>query len=99
MAETMSVRIPEEQLQQIDKFSKQQHKKRADVLREILDIGLRDKQLEYALTKFQRQEATAWKAARMAGIPLTAFLDILKERNLLFHYTLEDLEQDMATAK
>ena len=54
-----------------------------------------DKLKRTALKGFQRNEVTAWKAARIAGVPLTQFLDILKERELEFHYTKEELREDI----
>lgn len=45
--------------------------------------GIKQKKLEMALQKFAHKEATAWKAARLADIPLTSFFDVLKERGIL----------------
>ncbi len=94
MEETISVRIPREELKMIDEASIFVKRKRSDVLREILGLGVKQMMLEIALNKFQKNEATAWKAARLAGIPLTQFLDILAERKINFHYTLDDLKED-----
>jgi len=50
--------------------------------------------LEIAFDKFQKNEATAWKASKIASLPLTEFLDMLKERGIEFHYGLEELKED-----
>lgn len=92
--ETVSIRVPQEDLKEIDFISRLEKKKKAEILREILDLGIKDKKLELALEKFRRKEITAWKAARIATIPLTEFLDVLKEENLLFHYSKEELEKE-----
>ena len=94
MEETISVRIPREDLKMIEEASKFVKRKRSDVLRQIVELGVKQVMLEIALEKFQKNEATAWKAARLAGIPLTQFLDILAERKINFHYTLDDLKED-----
>jgi len=94
-AETMSVRILESQVQGIDFISKFHHHKKSEILREIVDLGIKSKRLELALEKFQKNEATAWKAARIADMPLTSFLDVIRERKIVFHYSKEDLEQDL----
>lgn len=52
------------------------------------------KKLELALEKFKKNEVTASKAARIAGIPLTLFLDILVQRGINFHYGIKELEED-----
>ncbi len=95
MDETISVRIGKEELDELEKLSAQEQLTRAIVIRQVLRIGIQQKRLEYALQKFQKHEATAWKAARMAGVPLTQFLDILNERRIEFPYTKEDLREDM----
>ena len=88
------MRISQEQIKGIDFISKSAQKKKSETLREIVDLGLQQKRLDLALEKFQRKEATAWKASRMAGIPLTSFLDVLAERRIVFHYSKEDLQKD-----
>ncbi len=94
MEETISVRIPKEELKEIEKISKYEKATKSSILRDVLDIGIKQKMLSFALDKFQNQEITAWKAARLANIPLTKFLDLLKEKGLEFHYNEDDLAKD-----
>ncbi len=94
MEETISVRIPKEDLKMIEEASKFVKRKRSDVLRQIVELGVKQVMLEIAIEKFQKNEATASKAASIAGIPLTLFLDVLVERKMDFHYTKEDLRKD-----
>ncbi len=94
MAETISVRIPEKNLKEIDQISKQEKISKSDVLRDVLEIGIKNKKLEIALEKYQKEEISIGKAAELAEIPLTRFMDILKEKGLLFHYSKEELIED-----
>ncbi len=94
MAETISVRIPEEELRKIEQISKQEKTSKSEVLREVLDLGIKNKKLEIALTKYRNEEVSVGKAAELAEIPLTKFMDILVERDITFHYAIEDLEED-----
>jgi len=94
MAETVSVRIDKEELSEINNISKLEKKTKSDVLREVLDKGIKEKKLEIALEKFRNNEATAWKAARMADVPLSQFMDILVQRGIDFHYGLKELRED-----
>lgn len=94
MEETTSVRLAKEDLKQIEEISKEDNVTKSTALREVLRKGIKEKKLEIALEKFQNNEATAWKAARIAGIPLTKFLDIIKDKGREFHYTKEDLLED-----
>src|SRR3989338_5370722 len=68
MAETVSVRIDKEELNEINNISKLEKKTKSNVLREVLEKGIKEKKLEIALAKFRSSEATAWKDARLAGI-------------------------------
>ena len=54
----------------------------------------KEKKLEIAIKKFQNNEITASKASKIAGIPLTLFLDILRERNINLNYTINELKED-----
>lgn len=95
MTETMSVRITEEQVKGIDFIAGFHQQKKSETLRGIVDFGIKSKRLELALEKFQKNEATAWKAARIAGISLTSFLDVLRKHQIVFHYSKEDLDKDL----
>ena len=94
MAETVSVRIDKSELKEINEISKLEKKTKSNVLREVLERGIKEKKLELALEKFRKNEATAWKAARMADVPLTAFMDILVQRGIDFHYGVRELKED-----
>ncbi len=95
MAETLSVRVPEAELKEIELLSRQGQKKKAEILREVLRLGIQSKKPNIAIEKFRNDEATASKAAKMAGIPLTRFLDILAERKIDVHYGAKELRDDL----
>ncbi|MBI1936161.1 UPF0175 family protein [Candidatus Woesearchaeota archaeon] len=94
MAETVSVRLDKDDVKEIEELSKLEKKSKSDVLRDVLELGLKDKKLELALEKFRNKEASMGKAARIAEVPLTQFMDILVERNIDFHYGIKELEED-----
>ena len=94
MEETISVRLPREELRKVESILKYENTTKSSILREVLKLGIKKKMLEIALNKFQKNEASAWKAASLAAIPLTEFLDVLKERGIEFHYGLEELKED-----
>ena len=94
MAETASVRIDKRELKEIEEISKIDKNTKSNVLREILDKGVKEKKLEIALEKFRNNEATAWKAAKIANIPLTKFMDILVQKGIDFHYGVKELRED-----
>ncbi len=96
MDETISVRIPKTELEKLDYILKYKKSTKANLLREVLEKGVKEKRLEIALEMFQNNEATVSKAAKIAGIPLTLFLDILHKKGINFHYDVDDLREDTA---
>ena len=94
MAETVSVRIDKAELKEINEISKLEKKTKSNVLREVLEKGIKEKKLEIALEKFRKNEASVGKAARMADLPLSLFMDILVEKKIDFHYGIKELEED-----
>ena len=94
MAQTVSVRIDKEDIEEIDKISRLEKKTKSTLLREILELGLKDKKLELALEKFRNREASIGKAARIAEMPLSKFMDVLVQKNIEFHYGIKELEED-----
>ena len=86
--------VDKPELKEIEAISKLEKKSKSNVLREVLDKGIREKKLDIALEKFRNNEATAWQAARIANIPLTQFLNILVQKGIDFHYGVKELRED-----
>ena len=94
MAETISVRIDKAELSEINKISRLEKKTKSNVLREVLEKGIKEKKLEIALEKFRNNEASVGKAARIAEMPISQFMDVLVEKKIDFHYGIKELEED-----
>lgn len=94
MENNVSVRIGKEELKEISKISQDRKISKSAILREILKLGIKQKMLEIALEKFQKNEASAAKAATIAGMSLSEFLEVLHKRGINYHYDIEDLRKD-----
>lgn len=94
MEDSVSVRIGKEELVEINRISQYRKATKSVILREVLSLGIKQKMLEIALEKFQRNEATAAKAASISGISLSEFLEVLHERGINYHYGVEELRED-----
>lgn len=94
MEENVSVRVGKEELKEISRISEYERATKSAILREVLALGIRQKILEIALEKFQKDEITAAKAARIAGISLSDFFDVLHKRGINIHYGVEELRED-----
>ena len=94
MEETISVRLPKKDLSLIGEISKEKNVTKSTALRGVVHNGRKEEMLELALDKYRKEEITASRGAKIAGIPLTKFLDILFERKINFHFDVEDLRED-----
>ena len=90
----MTFRLPIEIDIEIERLAKLEDSDKSKLIRELIVLGMKERKLEEALDLYSKRKVTAWKAATIAGIPLTQFLDILKERGLEFDYTEEELLED-----
>lgn len=72
-----------------------ERKDRSALIRELLDSGIQEKDIEYAVELYRKGQATGWRAAQLAGISLWNFYKILDERGVLIQYSEHDLEEDL----
>jgi len=61
-----------------------------------LKIGLRDKLVEDALRAYREGNVSMWKAAKIAGVSLWEFVEILKVKGIEIQYGLKELEEDLS---
>lgn len=94
MDATVAVRIDKRKLAEIKAISKEENRKNSEVLREALDIGLKEKKLAIALERYKSNEISVGRAAELADMPLSTFLDFLRARNVPFNYTVRELMED-----
>lgn len=93
-SKTISIRIPVEEFEELKRLSDDSGVGRSTVLRDVLERGIKDKKLDLAIEKYRKREVTLWKAARMADIPLTKFMEMLADEGLEYHYTTEEVEEE-----
>ena len=79
--EVLSVRVPREIRKWLEELAKLEGKDKAEIAREILAKGVRERRLEAALSLYRQGKATLWKAAELAGLSLWEIIDEGKTRN------------------
>ena len=92
----LTLRLPEDVLEKIDNIARREGKERSEVIREILKIGLRDKFIEDALKAYKEGKVSIWKAAKIAGLSLWEFVEILKDKSIEIQYGIRELEEDLS---
>ena len=95
MSETITLRLPPATAKKLREIAKKEGKDRSTLIRELLEHGVKEKDLDQAIELYGTAQVTGWKAAQLAGISLWAFCRILAERGVLLQYSEHDLEEDL----
>ena len=95
MSGSISLRLPRETLEKLDELSDRERKDRSALIRELLDRGIKEKDIEHAVELYRTGRATGWRSAQLAGTSLWNFYKILSERGVLIQYSEHDLEEDL----
>lgn len=95
MAETVSGRLPDALVRALDDLGKASGKSRSEVLRMVVQRGLDEVRMERAVESYRNGEASLGRAAEIAGVHLTLFLDALRRAGVPFRYTSSDVAEDL----
>ncbi len=95
MSETITLRLPPKTAKKLQEIAKKEGKDRSTLIRELLENGVKEKSVEQAVELYQKGQATAWKAAQLAGVSLWAFYKMLEQKGVLIQYSEHDLDQDL----
>jgi len=88
---TISARIDKDLAEEIEKIVREKGIDRSTVIRELLHIGLKEYKLRKVLELVRERKVTVWKAAEIAGLTYREMLEKLKEHNVPFPITVEEL--------
>jgi len=95
LSETISLRLPRETIKKLSELAEKEGKDRSSLIREILENGVKEKNLNHAVELYRTAQITGWRAAQLAGISLWNFYKILAEKGVLIQYSEHDLEEDL----
>ena len=92
---TVTTRVPENMLKEIDTFGKKKHMDRSTMLRNLLAKALDEEKKEDTLQLYKNKKVSLQRMAEILGITYLDALDLIKEEGLYLHYDMEDLKDDM----
>ncbi|MEA3294581.1 MAG: UPF0175 family protein [Euryarchaeota archaeon] len=95
---TISVRLPEKYLREIEEACRQEAVDKATMLRKLVDNGLTEYRTKKAFESYMEGKISLGKAATMARITYRGALEELKKRNIPFRYDKNDLDVDIQWA-
>jgi predicted HTH domain antitoxin len=83
----LTVRTKKKLVDQIDSIAQMRHLDRAQIIRQILEIGIEKEKINLAIDLYQQGE-TLDRAANLADVNLWDLLDTIQERGIKLHVDL-----------
>lgn len=99
MTATITTRIGEKILAEIDQFSKEKQMDRASFLRNLIVEGLAIEKKNKVLSMYKERKISLAKAAEILNLDIWQMIDIIKEENLYLDYSEEELREDIQGLK
>ncbi len=90
--ETVSSRLD---LRTINLFSEVLKEKKSEVVRTLVESG----KIHKAVELYSMKKVSLGLGARLAGVTLSEFIDLLKENNVYLNLEKEDIEKALNTAR
>ncbi len=95
MSETIAARLPESMVQELESAAEEWKEEKSAIIRQALELGLRQFALDKALELYRDGKVTLWKAASLSKLTLWEFLEEVKRRKISLPYSLEEAKKDV----
>lgn len=92
---TVSVRLDGETLKEIEFLMKEYKTDKSEVIRRLLDRGLKQAKLEVVLDLLRRRRISIGRAAELAGVTIYEMIELCRKNKIHLGYTEEDLRRDI----
>jgi predicted HTH domain antitoxin len=99
MAETISVRLEDKTVKELEELKQELKTAKSEVLRIVLDIGIKQLKIQKALQLLREGKISVGKASELAGVTIYEMLELMKEQEIPYGYTIKDLEDDLKRFK
>lgn len=91
----VTTRIPKEEQEWLEKIEKESGAARSEVLRKLIEEGLKSWRKDKALNLLKDHKTTIRKAAEIAGLTYVEMLELASEEGMEIGYDLQELEKDI----
>jgi predicted HTH domain antitoxin len=95
MGQSITSRLPDNIVKEIEKISKVEQLDKSSVIRRLLAKAIAQWNLENALDAYQKGDVSLGRAIEMAKVSIWTFMTKLSERKIPLNYTVEDFEDDL----
>lgn len=98
MQKIISIRPTEEIEKKLEKLIGIEKAERSALIRRILDAGINEELKKHALALFLDKKVSLAKAAEIAEVSVRAMMDLIKDKGISLHISIEDLREDFEAA-
>ncbi|MCK4732589.1 MAG: UPF0175 family protein [Methanophagales archaeon] len=98
MQKIMSIRPTEEIERKLERLIGIENVERSTLIRRILDTGINEELKMRALELYKDKKVSLAKAAEIADISVREMMDLIKEKGISLHITIEDIREDFEAA-
>lgn len=91
---TLSFRIDEKEEEELESIAKKMKIDKSTLARRAIAIGIKDLKKNEAFEKVRLQKWTIWKAAEYCEESYRSFLRLLREENIPFPLSIEELKRE-----
>jgi len=95
VAQTVSVRVSEESLREVDRLADRLKTDRFEALRRLIERGLREARIDDALDRLRKGKVSMGRAAEETGVTLYEMLELVRRHQIPYGYGPRDLERDL----
>ncbi|MBA7644956.1 hypothetical protein ES703_52707 [subsurface metagenome] len=92
---TLSVRIDEKEDKELETIAEKLKTDKSNVARQAIELGIRAIKRKEALERVRTRDWTVWKAAEYCGESYRSFLHSLRELNVPFPISTQELEREL----
>ena len=92
---TLSVRIDEKEDKELEIIAEKLKTDKSNVARQAIELGIRAIKRKEALERVRMRDWTVWKAAEYCGESYRSFLQLLRESNVPFPISTQELEREL----
>jgi len=98
MAQTVPVRLSPKTLREVDGVAERLKTNRSEALRRLIERGLQEERIAFALGLLRTAKVSMGRAAEMAGVTVYEMIDLARRHRIPSGYELEDLERDLLSS-
>jgi len=92
---TLSFRIEEEEDKELESIASKLKTDKSAAARRALALGIKEIKRDEAFEKLRKREWTIWKAAEYCGESYRPFLQLLREQNIPFPISINELKREL----